>query len=228
MNDEENRLLRENALLFFGAITADLSHEIRNSMAIAGEISGLMEDILHNKKKGSKADIIKLKELAARITAQAKKGNDFISELNLFAHSVDEPSRTFDLIELIEQITSLTKRKTFRRGVSLETELADKPLTITSDPFRLQQAVFICIQLALAASQENDAITLAANASESGARIVVAGAAMDEAESFESELSFLAILTRTLGGTVEHASLEGGRQSLTLSIPETLPDAGDG
>lgn len=222
MSEEKSRLLRENALLFFGTITAGLSHEINNSVAIVAELSGLMEDLLLCAEAGDSIDTAKLKELSRKINNQINRGRDIVGRLNRFAHSADEPVKEFDLKELLEEIVALAERFAFLEGIRLETDLADKSLMITGDLFQLQQAVFICLRLAVAASEKDDVITITFDEDASGAGIKVASAPADRAEGFDSEMSFLSALMKNFGGKAEVIYPDNGRQSLLLSVPKSM------
>lgn len=222
MGNEEDRLMRENSLSFFGTIAAGLSHELSNSMAIINELNGLMNDLLPKAKRKAKVDSIRLKELSQRISDQIKRGQDIIKMLNRFAHSTDDAIRSIDLSALVKELVSLTQRFAFLKKVSLEAELPDEALTITSDPFRLQQALFICIQLALDSSQKGDVVNVAYEKVESGAKITVVSAHRTQAEDFDSRTSFLSILAESLGGKTEIAAVDPDKRRFELYLPESL------
>ncbi len=221
MDERENRLLREKGLSFFGVVTASLSHEINNVIAIIGELSGLLDDLLLGAQEGRPPDSQKLKDLSERITAQVKKGEGIIKRLNRFAHSIDEPVKSFDLTELLKEISAIAQRFAFLKGVSLETQSAEGPMNVVGDPFSLQQAIFICIELALAASEKSGAVTVTLDKAQSGATIAITGAPLVRTEAVDSKLSFLSILIEELGGKVE-AATAGDKHSLTLFVPESI------
>jgi signal transduction histidine kinase len=222
MNEQENRLLREKGLSFFGVVTASLSHEINNVIAIIGELSGLLDDLLLGAQQGRPTDNQKLRDLSERITAQVKKGEGIIKRLNRFAHSIDEPLKSFDLVELLKEIIVIAQRFAFLKGVRLETQLVEGSMNVMGDPFSLQQAIFICIELALAASEKNGAVTVTLGKAESGAKIAITGAPLVRTEDVDSKLSFLSILMEELGGKVEAAPADGDKHSLTLFVPESI------
>ena len=222
MNSEEDRLMRESSLSFFGTVTASLSHELSNSMAIVSELNGLLNDLLPKAKRKAKVDSIKLKELSQRISDQVKRGQGIIKMLNRFAHTTDKSISSFDLSTLLEDLVSLAERFAFLKRVDLETKFADAPLTITNDPFRLQQALFMCIQLALDASQKGDIITVTFERADSGVRIAVTSAHRGRSEDFDSKMSFLSILTESLGGKVELTSPVDDKQQFEICLPESI------
>lgn len=223
MSKEQSNLLRKRGLSFFGIITASLSHEINNVVAIIGELSGLQGDLLLGAQRGRPVDEEKLKGLSERITKQAKRGETTIKMLNRFAHSIDDPVKDLDLRKLVEEITALAQRFAFLKGVRLETRLAEETIAITSNPFSLQQAIFACIEIALAVSEKDDVLTLTVNKDGTGAGIAIESVSLAKADKVESELSFLSILMEELGGTIEVASADGDKSLLILTVPQSMP-----
>jgi len=222
MDEKESRLLREQALSFFGAITASLSHEINNSVAIITELSGLQEDLLLGAEQGRPIDNSKMLELSQRITSQVKKGRELIKRLNRFAHTVDNAIKDYDLREVLDQLAALAQRFAFLKGVNLETSLEEESVKIRGNPFGLQQAVFICIRLVIDASNKDETISVTFEKEEQGAKILITGRSLNGAEEKESKLSFLTILMKELCGAIEIISLDNERQSLALHIPMSI------
>ena len=225
MDEKENRLLREQALSFFGTITASLSHEINNSVAIITELSGLQEDLLLGAEQGRPIDNGKMLELSQRITNQVKKGREFIKRLNRFAHTVDNAITDYDLREVLDQLAALAQRFAFLKGVNLEASLEKESVKIRGNPFGLQQAVFICIRLVIDASNKDETISVTFEKEEPGARILITGRSLNGAEEKESKLSFLTILMKELCGAIEIISLDIEQQSLALHIPMSIVES---
>jgi len=222
MDEKDNRLLREQALSFFGTITASLSHEINNSVAIITELSGLQEDLLLGAEQGRPIDNSKMLELSQRITNQVKKGREFIKRLNRFAHTVDNAIKDYDLREVLDQLAALAQRFAFLKGVNLEASLEKESVKIRGNPFGLQQAVFICIRLVIDASNKDETISVTFEKEEQEAIILITGRSLNEGEEKKSKLSFLTILMKELCGAIEIISLDNEQQSLALHIPMSI------
>jgi C4-dicarboxylate-specific signal transduction histidine kinase len=225
IDEKENRLLREQALAFFGAITASLSHEINNSVAIITELSGLQEDLLLGAGQGQSIDSKKMLELSQRITEQVKKGRGLIKRLNHFAHTADNAITDYDLRESLDQISALAQRFAFLKGVNLEAGLENKSIRIRGNPFELQQAVFICIRLLIDSSNKDETIAVTFEKEGRGARILMTGRSLNDTEEVESRLSFLAVLMKELCGKVEIIPLDDELQSLALHIPMSIVES---
>ena len=84
-------VISETGLQFFGKMSASISHEMKNVMAIINENAGLLEDLTVMAEKGMPIDPERLKTQASRIMKQIRRGDDIIKGMNRFAHSVDEP-----------------------------------------------------------------------------------------------------------------------------------------
>ena len=221
MDQEEMRLLREQALSFFGAITASLSHEINNSVAIIAELAGLLQDLLLGAEQGQAIDNDKLKDISQRITGQAKKCQETIKRLNRFAHSTDKPKTTFDACEVLDQLVILAQRFAFLKGVQLENASTPESITISGSPFSLQQAVFICIRLALAASKKDETVTVAFDVEDSIVEIATTCESLPDTESAKSDISFLSVLMKELGGDIRTVTDSNGKNSFVLTFPQS-------
>jgi C4-dicarboxylate-specific signal transduction histidine kinase len=219
----EEKLLRERGLAFFGSITASFSHEINNVMAIISELAGLSEDLLRVADQGHPPQIERFRGISERIGAQVKRGEEMIKRLNRFAHTMDEPVKTVDTTDLLEDLVALSERPRTRRRARLETRFPGETILLVSNPFLLQQAVFSCMELILAASHDHQLLRLILEKQEGGARITVAGED-PIVKTDEATLTFLPILMEELGGKVEVISTDNGGISLVLSIPYSIPE----
>ena len=99
----------ETELQFFGKMTASISHEIKNVMAIINESAGLLEDYTLMVEKGLPIDPLKLKVVARRVTKQIQRADDITKNMNSLAHSVDHFQKSVDLGEILELAVGLSK-----------------------------------------------------------------------------------------------------------------------
>jgi C4-dicarboxylate-specific signal transduction histidine kinase len=219
----EEKRLREKGLAFFGSITASFSHEINNVMAIIAELSGLMEDLLRVADQGHPPQLERFRGISGRIGTQVKRGEEMIKLLNRFAHTMDEPVKTIDMTHLLVDLITLSERPRTRRRARLETRFPEETIFLVSNPFLLQQAVFSCMELVLAASHDNQLLRLILEKQDGGARITVAGED-PIVKTDETALSFLPVLMEELGGKVEVISTDNGGLSLVLLIPYSIPE----
>ena len=132
---------------FFGKVTAGVTHEIRNVLAIIKESCGLMEDILCLVRNERPEPRERLESALSRIQAQVDRGVAIATHLNKFAHSTDQSVAEVDLVEMIEQVVFLAQRFARLSEVKLEAKPHKSPLTIFTAPVRLQMAVFLSVEL---------------------------------------------------------------------------------
>ena len=97
-------VISETGLQFFGKMSASISHEMKNVMAIINENAGLLEDLTVMAEKGMPIDPQRLRTQASRIMKQIRRGDDIIKGMNRFAHSVDEPWRQVELNDTWAQV----------------------------------------------------------------------------------------------------------------------------
>jgi signal transduction histidine kinase len=101
---------------FFGTMSASISHEIKNALAIINENAGLLEDYALLAEKGRPIDPERLKVLAGQVMKQIKRADNLVKRMNRFAHSADEPLKNIDLGETLELITAIAQRVASMRG----------------------------------------------------------------------------------------------------------------
>jgi signal transduction histidine kinase len=156
---EHPPLLAEK-LGFFGAITASLSHELKNVLATINELSGLMEDQIQVASAERPLQPERVGRACASINKQVSRGSTLIERLNHFAHSVDDPLVRIEPRTLLIELCDICDRFAKLREVTLERRLSEQPLTLELDPFALQQAVYLGIWHALQAATERRVITV--------------------------------------------------------------------
>ncbi|EFK06089.1 histidine kinase A domain protein [delta proteobacterium NaphS2] len=143
---------RESELQFFGKMTASISHEIKNVMAIVNESAGLLEDYTVMAEKGMPIDPSRLKTVSQRVATQIQRADVIIKNLNRLAHSVDEFEKSAGIMETLELAVALTGRFADMRGVKLDFQPpSDFPTVITS-PFHLLDLIWQVLDFAMDAT----------------------------------------------------------------------------
>ena len=107
----------ETGLQFFGRISASISHEIKNVLAIVNENAGLLEDFSIMAEGGMPLDPARLKKMASTVMNQVSRGDEIIKNMNRLAHSIDDTIATVELKEIIELFMALTVRLTAMRKI---------------------------------------------------------------------------------------------------------------
>jgi signal transduction histidine kinase len=210
-----------HGIRFFGKVTASLSHELNNVLAAIYENAGLVEDLLCAAEKGRPLDPGRLKDLASRVRTQVRRGRDIVQNMNRFAHSADEPRRSIDLSELLNLLVDLARRTASMHEVVLEPQKAENPVVVKTDPFLLQNLVWLCLDFILTMEGPSRNIRLVPESNGDEACIRFTGLnRMPDGAVFPTQAQ--QILCEALGARL---SMSKGTGEIILSIPK---DAGNG
>jgi len=146
-------------LEFFGKVTASVSHELKNRLAVINEQAGLLDDHVSLGRQGRELDLERLKKLSATVQRQVALANTVIKNVNGFAHSIDSPRQQVDLNEALKLSAALSQRTADMREVSLEVQELDEPIMVTTSYFRLLNLFWICLNAAIEITAPRDKIT---------------------------------------------------------------------
>jgi C4-dicarboxylate-specific signal transduction histidine kinase len=214
--ESSERLYREEELAFFGTVTASISHELNNAIAIIEQTAGLLEDLLLDCEGDQAVAKEQLQRIVERIDKQTKRGAVIVHRLNAFAHSVDEPHRKLDLNDLTQNVAALAHRMIDRKRAQLEIRLSEATLTIQNSPFRVQQALYLSLNEALSCAPDGSQLTLSTGSSDTKVWIEVACDASGTHP--DPELSYLEMLMGRLGGEIE-STVHDGKTRIRLIFP---------
>jgi signal transduction histidine kinase len=166
-------------LRFFGTITASVSHELKNVLAIINENAGLMEDILELAAQGRAPDPVRLLKAAHAIKAQIGRGDTIIKNLNRFAHSVDEPVAAVVVEQALALAVALAGRLAAMRGVAVTLVPPAESVMVKTAPFAFQQLMWQCLDSMMAAAAGGDGVvTVTVDPAAAGACIRLQGPAV--------------------------------------------------
>ncbi len=209
-------LIGLSGIQFFGKMSASISHDLKNVLAVINENAGLLEDLCLMAEKGKSLDPPRLKRLAGDVKNQIRRGDRIISSMNSFAHSADSESMTIDLRDLLGLMEELSLRHASMRGVSIEIDCPSDSIMITTSPFILLNLLWVCLDYAMTAAGPGKTVELAAEKTADGARIYFRKlAGMDAAAgSFPAELENA--LMRALNAQIR---LDAGSQEVAVSLP---------
>jgi C4-dicarboxylate-specific signal transduction histidine kinase len=135
-----------NELAFFGKISAGVTHELKNVLAVINESNGLMADFLEMLKQTPFAYREKFQRSIGRIEEQVRRGVVITTSFNRFAHSTDSLCVQVDLNEIIEGTVLLTARFTRLRDVGLKASVSTAPIKLYTNAFRLRMSLTRAIE----------------------------------------------------------------------------------
>jgi C4-dicarboxylate-specific signal transduction histidine kinase len=143
-----------------GKITAGVTHEMKNVLAIIKESAGLMEDLMALHKGPPPPYQQKFFGVIVRIKQQVERGVDLAGKLNTFAHSPDDVAAEIDLSAVVEQVASLSERFARLKGVALKVAPPSQPAMLITDPLKIRMLLFNGIDLLLSTVQSGTTIVL--------------------------------------------------------------------
>jgi C4-dicarboxylate-specific signal transduction histidine kinase len=238
MKQSTEDVMRAKYLAFVGRVSASLSHEIKNTLAIISETSGLISDLLEYAPPPADWETYpRFKKLLTSIAEQVSRSGTIVTRLNRFAHSMDEPIVSLELNGLLQDINNLAQRFADLRKVRLETRLSNGALPIQTDPFRLQQVVFGFIDRGLQSAPQDSRMTLASGQAEGMAQITITDEGSSQAESIRRQvatplpafqetqgkndlyLPVLGLIATQLGGSIDVQDLKPQGNRVTLTFP---------
>ena len=212
MGDErrEQQMVDEKALAFFGAITASVTHELNNVMAIIEQVNGLLEDLVAGAQGGGTIAPDKIANIQARIAKQVDRGVGIIKRLNAFAHGVDEPVKSFDLSSLLTDLTALCERFAMLRKQKLEFQAPAGAVMVRNSLYHVELATYLSLKLVMEAVAAEGVISLSVKELETGAQIVISGAPAAESKNDQAQLTELQAVVGSVRGRLtrirdEHA-----------------------
>jgi C4-dicarboxylate-specific signal transduction histidine kinase len=238
MQQKLEKLSRVKEIAFMGKVTASLSHEIKNTLAIINESVGLMGDLVKRDPPTDWPPHSRLQVIMASVEEQVQRSADIVKRLNQFAHSMDRSVADVDLNEAVRHITILAQRFAILHSVKLKTNLSSQPLNIFSNPFRIQYIIFGCIDRALNCSPKQTEVTVGTQRSGEMCQVTITDQEMAELEEIKTRLFAststetdpgepdLALLVETmseLGGTIDVEQRGEQGNTVILSFPPRIP-----
>jgi DNA-binding response OmpR family regulator len=142
-------LIGERGFQFYGKMSASISHEIKNVLAIINENAGLLKDLVYMAEKGSEIDPKRLQRVSDLIAKQVNRADSIVKNMNTFAHSVDDTVKTVDTNEIIDTVIALSSRFADMKGVVLEWSSSEPEVGITTKPFLLENLLWLCLDFAM-------------------------------------------------------------------------------
>ena len=206
--------LAAEGLAFFGRMNAAISHDMKNVLAIINETASLLDELMELQQDGQmEPNPEKLRTLSRRIVQQVERGQNVITNMNAFAHSIDVPVREVDLARVMSVMAVLSRH--FASGKTLDLDLPDEGPRVTTHPFFLNDLIHHTLNFAVASAGPEKRIGIAVKAGDEGGEILLSGLAKIE-RTFPSEIA--ATLAQVLGVRI---SVDAGL--IRLAVPAKIP-----
>ena len=194
MHSEYDRL-GESGLQFFGKVSASIAHEIKNVLAIINENAGLLEDLTFAAQKGTAIDPDRLNRVCLQFNKQILRADEILKNMSRFAHSVDRFEAQVDLHELAVLVGNLAGRPAAMRKLLIVVEPPATPIIAKSNPFLVQNLIWLCLESAFGATKEGGTLRLAAERNDGRTGLRIGGLdAMTEDFSAQLPVGFADLL----------------------------------
>jgi signal transduction histidine kinase len=179
----------EEGLRFFGEVSASISHEIRNALAVINENAGLLKDFCDLAEKGKPIDQERFTLLAAKVLDQVRRADDIVRTLNQFAHSIDDPLKRVDLAHLVDFVVKLSHRTASMHGISLRVDPCSSPILIVTRPFLAQNVIWLCLGYAMDVCGDGESLRVTVESTDQGGCVRFTGlkTTADHGKHFPSE-----------------------------------------
>ncbi len=148
----------------FGKISAAISHDLKNVLAIINESAGLLDDLALRAAKGIEIPPDRLSTTTARILKQVKRGDAVLKNLNRYAHSTDVPLAQFNVAEMLTLMVELAGRQAAMKELLFTVTPADAVLQ-TSVVY-LESLVYLLLRHMIETLPRKDKVEITVAASE--------------------------------------------------------------
>ncbi|MDF1614305.1 histidine kinase dimerization/phospho-acceptor domain-containing protein [Desulfurivibrio dismutans] len=138
---------------FCGEVSAAVSHEIKNVLAIIKETAGLLGD--HAARALAEEQQLppeQVREATGAIDRQVRRADGIVRRLNRFAHSVDRESEGVELGESCRLLAELATRLLAGRSATLQVVVPEQEVTVQASRFRLLHFLWRGLESVLAAT----------------------------------------------------------------------------
>jgi signal transduction histidine kinase len=215
--DSDQRVEAERDLAFFGVVTTSMTHELANVILIIEQVAGLLDDLLETHREGRPVSCERLAVIQERLNRQTRRASALIQNLNRFAHGIDLRFREFDLIELVRSLLAVSGRFANSRGVTVRIHSQEEEISMRSDPFAVQQAVFAGLRRAFSICGPGNTIDVTVSRERGGPTVVIEGPSGVDSSTSANQMEILQPILKKLGGSLS-LRRKGTDEILTLHL----------
>ncbi len=166
--------MESRELAFFGKVTAGVTHEMKNVLAIIQETAGLLEDLLLMSREESFPHSERFSRALSTIKSQVGRGVGQADRLNHFAHTPDNSPACVDLTTALEDTVFLAQRFARLKQVKLSLKPApEASCKLNTSPFRLYMALFGIMEWWWNGMAPGSELSVEARGCEGGAAVTV-------------------------------------------------------
>lgn len=158
-------------LAYFGKMTAALSHELKNCLAIINESSGLIQDLNALARNGRPLDPDRMDDVTGRISRQVVRADGLLKQMNKFGHSVDRPVQQVDLNDAVRLAVALGAKPAANRMIEIRPEVSDESVVVTVPFFHLLNMIWQILEAAMTVMDPDTTLGVKVFKNQEGGRI---------------------------------------------------------
>jgi len=137
-----------DGITFFGSLSASVTHDMKNFLAIINENAGLLEDLAVRAQNGPvPIEPQKALLISEKIRKQINRADEMIKQFNRFSHSMDHAQEAVDMEEMVLLVAGLAERIIRHHEVCLTVIPAPVPCRIQAHRFDLLHLIYRAIEI---------------------------------------------------------------------------------
>lgn len=198
-------------------VSAAVTHEVNNALAIMNEQAGYLDDLVLMVGDDGELPAERVKRSVSSISSQIGRANNLMKDLNTFAHSGDQPVAAIDLNQLLLTMIRLTGRKAAAAEITVSMQCTD-PVIITTKPQLMYGLIFFCLTTLYGKSPAGSTVLCQACLTEGDQeQVELRFRLLDEQANSYVALAECASLTMLLAEL--EAKLQAERDSVVVQLP---------
>lgn len=142
----------------FAKVSASISHEIKNTMAIINENAGLLDDLVVM-GGGEGVSSERVKAAADTIARQVVRTNTMMNHLNRFAHTADHDIGQESLQQVLSLIVPLTVRQAAAKNLEISTHCPED-IQINTHLLPFHALLYLTLRLLIDHSGDADKVSI--------------------------------------------------------------------
>ena len=237
--NSEAELAHSARLVSLGRMAAGVAHEINNPLAVIGELSGLMDDLIDDDFVAASPHGSLFKENVRKIQRHVDRSREITHRLLGFARRMEPQHDTVNVNEITREAISFIESEAAFRHIELVKELDPELPIIKTDQAQLQQVILNLMNNALDASSPGGRVVVSSRADTNHVVVEVEDEGTGIPDDLKDRifdpffttkgpgegsglgLSICYTITKGLGGALSFDSVEGEGTVFRVQLPRT-------
>ena len=120
MKDEMPAPIHHLCVQAFAEIFSSISHELKNTLAIINENSGLLDDFVLMAGESGTVESSRVQKATAAIQKQVTRSDKIIKNMNHFSHTTDTQEGSINIHDTLHLLQEMTARKAAGKELTVE------------------------------------------------------------------------------------------------------------